>query len=179
MLRNYLSLNEGIVALENALLIESTSLDVEEISIQAIRKLESRYQVHLIGRPSVYNQMATDVQAVAPLEKLTKQVIMGLQQLTMFTCLAEADHKIGQSLPDLNYLGQNREELRIALKYLTNVSLLPQAEVVIKVLVDGASKCEKGDVKRLITCINVLHKLGMTDGVALVGQYLYKGMQLG
>lgn len=175
MFDNTIAFNKILVSLESTLKIEASGdMLTEEIVKASIDRLENQYNTDF-DRDVFSLQDESQLQATR-LDQLLRDVHQCLGELAFYTQLKLFHKNLGLSLADVNYLGYERNQLLTALKYLQDDDLYKQYhEAVIEPLTNTLNNTPMCTVKRLFIVLIVLHKLGISEGVATVAQLLYLG----
>ena len=82
---------------------------------------------------------------------------------------------IGISLADVNYVGFAKATLLQSLKYLQDIDCYQKREAIIRPLTTALTNVEMCTIKRLFTILLVLERIGVSEGVCVIAQYLYLG----
>jgi hypothetical protein len=175
MLRDKISLKEILIGFESALKIEYREPDVEKIAKEAKQRLEAAFGVRLSGNiyeDQIQNQLVGD-----SIDILLSQLVESLKSLSLLLSISMFDKVYGENLRDLNCLGFAEQKLKVALKYLQDEVLYSKRDTFFDQIVESVSRIDICETKRLLVIMIVMERLGISEGVALIAQYLYLGMR--
>lgn len=175
MFKDKIPLTKILVSLESVLHIEiDGETPVKEIIDDAIRRIENERNITIdrdIFTLQNENQLVSD-----KLEPFLNNLHRALADLAFYRELSYFHKNICISLADVNYLGYDKDRMLNALKYFMDADEYARhadqnAEVLTNVL-NNISICT---VKRLFIVMLTLHRLGVSEGVACVAEFLYMG----
>lgn len=174
MIRDTLNINDILIGFENTLCIDYRANEkIERIVKSSHERLENSYRVKLdkgVYVAQVENQFVGD-----SLATLLLQLTENLKMLSLLTTVSMFDKEYGQTLKDVNYLGFAKDKLITALKYLQDRVLYEKRGTFFSSLVAHIDFLEFCPIKRLLCIMVVLEDLQISEGVAIVAQYLYIG----
>lgn len=175
MFDDRLATNEVVVSLETALKIEmAPELKVAEIVDQAVERLENTYSVKF--DKSVFILVDESALTNDQLSLLLRDLLQALSRASFFTDLKLFHKNIGFNLVDINYIGYARENLLTALRYLQDDTMYAKhADEIVTPLYDALNNIGMCTVKRLFIILLMLHRLGISEGVAIIARILYMG----
>lgn len=174
-IRSRVSLKEVLLGFENVLRIEYKDKDVENIIKRSKQAIENSYQIQL---GSDIFDMESDRSRVIgeALDTFLAQLTECIKSMSLIVSLTLFDKRKDMTLKDVNYLGFNDLQLKTALRYLQDDVLYEKRDSFLSTLTRQTSNLAMNDIKRILTIILVLEKLGVKEGVAVLVQYLYLGV---
>ena len=173
MLRDSISIDGILLSFENILKIEYKERETYRIIDNAVSALENAYKVTMdkdIYALQVENQLLGD-----NLSLLLKSITDCCRQMSFYTALCMFHRNIGISLADVNYVGFAKATLLQSLKYLQDIDCYQKREAIIRPLTTALTNVEMCTIKRLFTILLVLERIGISEGVCVIAQYLYLG----
>lgn len=177
MFRNFIDLTSTIIGLENVLRIEYKDPNCEEVVKRAVRGIENTHRVSING--DIY-KATTEYSTVAGsiLDSFMASLTECLKSMALINCITLFDNRVGMTLRDVNYLGSAKEQMVKALKYLQHYSLYEDRVSFMDALIANTSNLEHNEIRRLLTIMFVLERIGCKEGVSIIAQYLYLGIAL-
>ncbi len=173
MLSENVSLKNILTSLEAVLEIDYTDDCVRDILDKAVTRLESSYNVELSG--NLFDTLAANKLISDQLSVFVGKMVQCLKDLTYYTLLAVYNKSIPFSLADVNYFGDSRPTVTTALKYLQDAESCKAHSEVILWLTSALDQIQICQIKRLATCMLMLSRLGVDEGVGLCANLLYLG----
>ena len=174
MYDNNMSFNNILTSLESALSIEMTDSSVADIVQAACDRLENTYAFKL--DKDVYTIQAESQLMADNVEILLREVKQSLAMISFYLNLKLFHTNMGITLSDVNYLGYAKKQLLTALKYLMyEAEYKKHSDEVIMPLYNTLNNITMCSVKRLFISMLTLHKLGISEGVSIIAQFLYVG----
>lgn len=175
MFRDTLSLNNSLVSLESVLKIEiDGEAKVKETVEDAIRRLENTYNCTL--DKDVYTLQKENMLTEDKINLFLRDVKQVLADFSLYMNVCIYAKSMCITLSDVNYLGYDREELLTYLKYFQDEQQYKQyGPELVPVLYNVLNNIGICAVKRLFIVLLMLERLGITEGVAIISQFLYLG----
>lgn len=169
-----ISFNSILTSLESSLSIEMNTGSVAEIIDAAKDRLENIYACKL--DKDIYTVQSENQLIANNLDILLKDIKQSLALMSFYLNLKLFHTNMGITLSDVNYLGHAKEQLLTDLKYLMyEREYKKHADEVIMPFYNTLNNINMCSVKRLFISMLMLHKLGITEGVAIIAQFLYVG----
>lgn len=173
MLIDSISIDSILLSFEQILKIEYKERETYRIIDNAVSSLETSYHVSM--DKDIYS-LQTESQLLGDnLSLLLQSITDCCRQMAMYTTLCMFHRSVGISLADVNYFGIAKATLLESLKYLQDIDCYQKREAIIKPLTVALSNVEMCVVKRLTTIMLVLERIGVSEGVCVIAQYLYLG----
>ncbi len=175
MFDNNISFNSILTSLESTLSIEMMSnTSVADIIQAACDRLENTYACKL--DKDVYTIQSENQLMADNIDRLLRDVQQCLSMLSFYLNLKLFHTNMGVTLADVNYLGYAKDELLTALKYLMyEREYKKYVDDIIPPLYNTLNNINMCSVKRLFISLLMLHRLGISEGVAVIAQFLYVG----
>lgn len=175
MYNDTVSLNSVVVTLENVLCIEiDSNMNTRETVDAAIERIENTFSVSFTK--DMFSLMEESQLVGDQLSIFARDLKNALANLSFYTDLKLFHEDLAITLADTNYLGYARDQLLTALRYLQcKGEYHKHADEVVEPLYSALDNILACTVKRLMTIILVLHKLGVEEGVAAVTRIVYLG----
>ena len=173
MLIDNISIDGILVSFENILKIEYKERETSKVINNAITSLENAYSVKLdkdLYTLQVENQLLGD-----NLSMLIASIKECCSQMALYTSLCMFNRCVGISLADVNYMGFAKVTLLQSLKYLQDKDCYHKRDAFIRPMTLALSNVDMCTIKRLMTVMLVLERLGVSEGVGVIAQYLYLG----
>lgn len=174
MLKDMIELRAVILSFETVFKIEYEETSTKRIIDNTIRKLESAYSMK-IGDKTLYELEAENLNLADNIHNILHQVLECTKALSFLFQSGMFYHEIPVSLSTVKYLGLGKEAMQTILRYFQNSNeyyLAGNAVSQITLGLDGIDMCL---VKRMFIIMLVLDRLGITEAVAVIAQYLYYG----
>lgn len=174
MFDNDISFNSLLTSLESTLQIEMTDSKVTEIVEAACQRIENQYAFKL--DKDLYAIQAESQLMADNVSLLLRDLKQALAMLSFYLNLKLYHTNMGITLSDVNYLGYAKEYLLNSLKYLMyEKEYKKHSDEVITPLYTTLDNIRMCSVKRLFISMLMLHKLGVSEGVSIIAQFLYVG----
>ena len=174
MIVDTLSINQCVSSIETVLRLEYTQdAKLDELISSATKRLEEKYGLTIdkdIYTLQAENQLASDT-----LSRFLADITECLKLFSLYTTLQTFHHNMSFSLSQVNYLGYARQQLMASLKYFLDKDMYAHREDVVKAISMPIDKVPLNIVKRLFVAMLFLEKLGISEGVAIIGHILYMG----
>ena len=173
MLIDNLSIDSILLTFENNLKIEYRERETYKVIDNSVAALENAFKVKMdkdIYSLQTENQLIGDNMSL-----LLAQIVECCKSMSFYTSLCMFNRSIGISLADVNYFGFAKTTLLQSLKYLQDKDCYTKRDAIIKPLTSALTNVEMCVVKRLVTIMLVLERIGVSEGVAIIAQYLYLG----
>ncbi len=164
-----------LTSLESTLSLEMIGGVTPTETIQAaIERLENTYACKLDS--DVYTVQAENQLVAANLNLLLRDLEHCLADVSLYTNLKLFHTNMPISLADTNYLGYAKEQLLTDLKYLMyEKEYKKHADEIVATLYNALNNVPMCSVKRMFLSLLMLHRLGISEGVAILAQLLYVG----
>lgn len=175
MINDTIAFNNIITSLESTLCIEiSGDTPVQEIVDDAIARLENTYSC-TIDR-DVFSIQAESQLLADSIGLFLKDVQQCLAMLSLYINLKMFHMDMGITLSDVNYLGYSKDQLCTALRYMMyKTEYERHHDDIISPFYNALNNIAICSVKRMFIILLILDKLGISEGVAIVAQFLYLG----
>lgn len=174
MLIDAVSLKDILTSMEAVLEIEYSDISATETVDQALKRLESSYNIDIKG--DIYSTMAANKLIADDVNRLLSKITQCLKDLSYYLLLISHNKSVPICLGDVNYLGVGRAALNTALQYLQDVDYCKaHGDDTIASLSKAVDQVQICYITRLCICMFVLYRLGITDGAGIVARLLYLG----
>lgn len=174
MLSNMTVLTDNLLAYESVLRIEYIERGTEEIIASAIRKLENKYAIKLVGT-TLGEASRTNTHVAKIVETLLKQVLDCSKTTSFIFMCGMFNHNLPITLGAVKYLGLGKEALQLMLRYFQNSDEYSITQDTVPQIIAGLDGINMGTTKRLFVIMLVLDRLGIREGAAIIAQLLYYG----
>jgi hypothetical protein len=169
-------LNTTLVGFENHL-----RLDIKEpidVQIQGcIADLENSWSVNLDNR-SIFEIRIENPMAQESIDPFVAQLIECCKNIAYLCHTNIFFEEYGITLRDVNYLGFDRDRLASCLCYLMRKTLYSSRTAFFDSILAAASRIDISTIRRLIAIMGAMERLGFSEGVSIVAQYLYVGLKV-
>lgn len=173
MLKDYLKINDILINLENILQVNYMSKRVTDIVEDTITNLERVYGIEF--NKSIFQIQEDTIGITDNVSGLVRQLNEALKNIAMLTCLEMTTSNYTVSVKSCDYLGFGKTHLLGALKWLQREDLYPQGRDYLTSLKLKADRMEMSEIKKLIILMCIFDRIGMSEGVELIAEYLYIG----
>lgn len=173
MLADEISLKEVLVSMEGVLRIEYDESRTQETIDKAVARIENAYEIEL--NKDLFTLQAENQLVSSKINVFMRDIVECLKQLALHTSLTLFHKSIGISMVDVNYLGYSRLKFNNALCYLQDADLCAKHQEIIEPITNALDNIPLGHIKRLFTCLLMFNRLGVSEGVGLIANYLYLG----
>lgn len=173
MFTDVISLRNTIANLEAALFINHDDEKVERTIDNAVKQLSDCCGVNKVT--DIFQSQAESVGTVDKVGEVLANIKRCLADMSFLTSLTLYHKNICLNLADVNYLGMSRVELNNKLRYLQDHSLAiehPEVAPSLEAAVDMIPMCH---IKRIMICMLVLNRIGVTEGTSICAQFLLLG----
>lgn len=173
MLRASISLADILLSFANTLRIDYSLKDVREIREESVRQLENIFHIRI--DKSLYDIQAEGSFVSKEIESLLQQITENLKSMSLLLAISTFDKQYGENLKEVKYLGYERVTLMTTLKYLQDEKLYERRGQFFESLVDATNTVYMGTVKKLFIIMIILERLGISEGVSIMANYIYLG----
>lgn len=173
MLRASISLSDILLSFDNTLRIDYNLKDVREIRAESVRQLENIFHIKI--DKSLYEIQAEGSFVSKEIDSLLQQITENLKSMALLLSISTFDKQYGENLKEVKYLGYPRVTLMTTLKYLQDEKLYERRDQFFESLIDGVNTVYMGTVKKLFIVMIILEKLGISEGVSVIANYIYLG----
>lgn len=173
MLFDSISIDSILQSFESILKIEYRERETYKIIDNAVTALETAY--HVTMDKDIYSIQAENQLLGDNLSMLLQSITDCCRQMSMYKDLCMFHRSVGISLADVNYIGFAKPTLLQSLKYLQDIDCYQKREAFIRPLTTALTNVDMCIIKRLATIMLVLERLGVSEGVSVIAQYLYLG----
>jgi len=174
-IRSRVSLKDVLLSFENVLRIEYKDKDVEAILKRSKQAIENSYQIQL--GDDIFSMESERSRLVGEaLDTFLAQLAECIKSMSLIVSLTLFDKRKDMTLKDVNYLGFNPMQLKTALQYLQDEVLYEKRESFLSSLTRQTSNLSMSEIKRILVITLAMEKLGVKEGVAVMVQYLYLGV---
>lgn len=168
-------LHETLIGFESVLHITVENTDVEEQIRQAKSTIANQFQLDLSGK-GVMEAKLFNPSTAMKVEGFLASIGESMKRIALLLTYNVATGKYGVTLREVGYLGFDKKSLANCLKYLIHEQLYGERKNFLPGLIMATSKLEVDQMRRLLVVMFVLEELGLFDGVSVIAQFLYMGV---
>ena len=174
MLIEDVSLKDILTSMEAVLEIEYSDIPASEIVDNALKRLESNYNIDING--DIYGALAANKLIADDVNRLLSKITQCLKDMSYYILLVVYSKNVPICLGDVNYLVIGRVYMNNALQYLQDADYCKaHGDDTIASLCSAVDQVQVCYITRLFVCMFTLYKLGLQEGAGIIARLLYLG----